>query len=367
MPTQVAGALIDPPGWEDPLFKPGLVAGLQIRLRDGWMLLARRAPPLPVHTLVLRVTAQGWLHSAPGKAPEPALRIDFADTGVLLALLRPRDSGRGNRSQRLLLLIEEDLALVEQIVVAAKPAPVLDRLIEQRIRHLSPFEPEETVSIVSRRARDATTQHIDLAVVDRQSLDDTLEQVQEAGAVLAGIGLCRGNQTLFVSPIAETAQENGLLARWSALSVNLRTALLCTGLVVATYMTVLTLNNSRAEELRGDASAAAERIAKRTRQAEQSLAMTAQHKASANLILGLESLSAQLPDGAWLEIYRLEDKQISMTFYAPSANETRALVETLPGLSGVAIDGSITRDSAAKLERFVITAKLVPTKPAGSP
>jgi Fimbrial assembly protein (PilN) len=346
MPLPFSGVTAEPFGTIDdasPRAERGLASvleGFTARLKDGWQLLRPARQAIPEHDLILCVALHGWELLAKTKDNTLSAaenRQAFVTRDALIEALKQPHGHRG-RALRLLVLVPEDAVLEERLTLPALPEADLNRQFSAAIDRLSPFPAESTVSIIARDGAFKDCFRFMLAVFDRQLIDALLEIPQETGVIFAGLGVAGEMQIRFASPFP-AARGQSLLQRWSVLP----------GL--------LSFNTTRADALRSGASEASERLAKRTQRAELEQAAAAQKTSSRMLIKALEQLSAELPDTAWLEMFRVEEGMVSLTFYASSANETRSLVQSLPGFSNVAIDGTITRDADVKIERFVISGR----------
>lgn len=70
------------------------------------------------------------------------------------------------------------------------------------------------------------------------------------------------------------------------------------------------------------------------------------------------TLAAALPDGVWLEQIIIDEQDITLIGFAPSAAEITRILATLPALTDIEFGSPVTRDNTQNLERFRINAQL---------
>ncbi len=70
------------------------------------------------------------------------------------------------------------------------------------------------------------------------------------------------------------------------------------------------------------------------------------------------TIAATLPDGVWLEQLIIDDRDLTLIGYAPSAAEVTRLLASLPSVTDIEFGSPVTRDNTQNLERFRINAQL---------
>ncbi|MEM6888120.1 MAG: PilN domain-containing protein [Pseudomonadota bacterium] len=71
-------------------------------------------------------------------------------------------------------------------------------------------------------------------------------------------------------------------------------------------------------------------------------------------------LTEALPDGYWLDQLVVDEDEMTITGYGPSAAEVTRILSQLPHLSKIEFASPVTRDNSQSLERFRISAVLTP-------
>ncbi len=369
MPPPIADAL---PGFSggvrEPISLKTLTEGFISRLMDGLALLAPRTRQ-PKHDITIGVSADGYrLADRTSAVDSPAVPIAPGDMDGLALALAQRASGAASSKQRILIMIQDDLALCEHFQLQAMPRSSLDAVIGQRIEQQSPFPQDQTLGFSRTERHGADHIAVDLAIVEYDVLGPVLDAVRFGDSEVIGLGLFNESGLRFFGrPTWLATPPIGMRARWRALPDAARKLLLGGILVLCAYAASLSLTTHQADALRLDASAASSALAAATNRAEQGRAVEKARQESNRLVAVFEELSAQLPDGTWVEMFRLRDGALSIRFYAASASETRDLVSRLPGVASASIDGAIARDAQSKIERFTVIAKFADAGPEVTP
>jgi hypothetical protein len=354
MKPQIATSSFGGPGIAGPYGVKRLIAGFSSRFVHGMQLVLKRKPALPEHAAAVWCFPDGFAVTSGNHATLPTDRASLDGSGLQSALKTAVPRGR-----RVMLFIHEALVLTETIRAPLMPKADLEALGAHHARYQSPFPADETAFFEQTSITGSDAVELAIAMFSRECLDPALIALADAGLVPVGIATFGGSGLRVGSaPDWLVGRPTGLVQRWQQLAPVSRSWLLAAALVLLAYFGVLHLKHLQLDSLQSEAGAASEALVNATRVAEQRGVLAGLRQNSTILINTLETLSADLPDTAFVEALRLENGKVTLTAYAPAANDVLSLVSKLEGVQDSAIDGAITRDSEAKIERFALTARI---------
>lgn len=90
--------------------------------------------------------------------------------------------------------------------------------------------------------------------------------------------------------------------------------------------------------------------------------LAARRRANPSMVETLDALTRLLPDDTWLQQLRIDKDEVRLTGFSAAASSLIGVIEQSERFSGAAFRASVRPDARTKLERFVISAKIVTEK-----
>lgn len=309
----------------------------------------------------------------PKKAPPPelylgdrsyTLRLDedvfgFTDKAELIARLQELPE------REIDLVFAGRTALDLSFQIPNGPFNDLQAMIETELEFRSPIQREQCVWFWSAQETKKGDWLVEGAIVLKSSVDWVLEGIKNTGK---SINLARrhredgslrvGVEPDWIKKPSILAKASGPLARLGKIPPALRMPLAAFAVFsvsaialfiaqAANYSTVSDRAAQASAELRELAAAQAITQGLRDRRAFGDARVA---------VIG--TLAATLPDGVWLEQLIIQDSDLTLIGFAPSAAEVTRLLSTLDSVTDIEFGSPVTRDNTQNLERFRINATL---------
>ncbi|MEM8537907.1 MAG: PilN domain-containing protein [Pseudomonadota bacterium] len=309
----------------------------------------------------------------PKKAPPPELY--FNDDGYKLRL-DDDVTGFGDHVElmnRLRELPEKDIDLVFagrtaldlRFVIPNGPFNDLQAMIETELEFRSPIQKDQSVWFWTAQETENGDWQVEGAIVLKTAIDWVLEALRDTGKT---INLARrhdpdGKLRLAVTPdwLAQPSRllaATGPLGRLRHIPPAFRMPLAAFAVFFISAVSLFFAQSVRHNAVSDQATVAQQEL----RQFAASTAVVRgledrRNMGNARIIL-LGDLAANLPDGVWLEQIILEDTELTLIGFAPSAAEVTRLLAEMPALQDIGFGSPVTRDNTQNLERFRINATL---------
>jgi general secretion pathway protein L len=307
------------------------------------------------HGVVIEAGERYWLLRRGGR---PIGQIDMQAEGAadLPRLLTPVMRGRS-----VLVEIPADRALAKTIALPRGAKGQLDRILGFEIARHFPF-PAERVYFQHRLMkgeRDGTVT-VEIVAVPREVVDGICAVLAVSGLRPAAIavGAAAGSTPLFL-PATAFAAARPPIARPTRL-LGLAAALAVLAALVSwpiAQQRALDGLDREIAALKPGAEAALRAGEGERRAGERNAAMLSLRAARPPLVAVLDTLSRDLPDGAWLLSLSVAAREIVLDGLAPSAAAVALALEKAGNVSGIVFRAPIARE-AAGLEHFQLGATL---------
>ncbi len=250
--------------------------------------------------------------------------------------------------------------LVQRLSLPGSARRHLDNIIENKIRALTPFEPEDVYFGYSSTAAGSGALAVTLAAAPKDTCAQAVATATKKGFKVTAVAIA-GATEINIAPTAlcDNRYKNQSLQR--LLKIN-------AVLLASAFLVVFGGGAARliwAEALARDAgSRATEALEARTE------ALALQKKAEPiyalqrkNLALGavLNGLAANVSDDAWFDRVTIDAEKVDLQGYATAASDVLATVDAMPAIEEAAFRASVTRDTTSGQERFQIRARLKAT------
>lgn len=309
----------------------------------------------------------------PKKAPPPelylgdkscTLRLDEDVTGVanqvdLIQLLQELPE------RELDLVFAGRTALDLSFQIPNGPFNDLQAMIETELEFRSPIQRDQSVWFWSAQETENGDWLVEGAIVLKTSVDWILEAVKSTGKT---INLARrhredGTLRLGVEPdwlkkTSMLSKASGPLGRLAKIPPPLRLPLAAFAIFMISVIALYVAQSIRYNAVEAEAQQSSETL----RQLAAAQAITSslgdRRAMGEARVAAIGTLAATLPDGVWLEQLIIDNDDITLIGFAPSAAEVTRLLATLPALSEIEFGSPVTRDNTQNLERFRINAKL---------
>lgn len=305
--------------------------------------------------VVIEAGERYWLLRQGGRAVG---QIDMQAEGAaeLPRLLIPAPRGRS-----VVVEIPADRTLARTIALPPGAKGQLDRILGFEIARHFPF-PAERVYFQHRLVqgeRDGTVT-VEIVAVPREVVDSIRAALAAAGLRPAGIavGTATGAEPLFLPAAAfvvarpAAARSTRLLGAAAALAA--LAALVSWPLAQQRAMDGL---DRETATLKPGAEAALRAGEGERRAGERNAAMLSLRAIRPPLVAAVDTLSRDLPDGAWLLSLSVSGREVVLDGLAPSAAAVALALEKAGNVSGIVFRAPIARE-AAGLEHFQLGATL---------
>ncbi len=306
--------------------------------------------------------------SIPGGDVVAAARRDMAAAVDMLARLVHGDAGLRIRADaidktaidgptRACVLLPAHVALVQRFTIPRAGAKHLAGIVQNKIRQLTPFEPED-VYVGWRRAPGRGDElPIDLVVAPAKSCENVLSAARARDLFVDRLE-AEGAPGVDILPASERQKAPAERRARRLMRVNL-VLLAILGLITfgggAARYGLASLKASSAEARAGEV-VSARREAQRIAAGAADLQAIA---AGAPDIAGLlNALAGALNDDAYLERVRVDRQNVLLQGYADNAADVLFAVDKSPQFSRATFKSAIARDKGTGKERFQISAEL---------
>lgn len=309
----------------------------------------------------------------PKKAPPPelflgdssfALRLDedvlrFADRGELIARLEQLPE------REIDLVFAGRTALDMSFQIPNGPFSDLQAMIESELAFRSPIQRDQCLWFWTAQETVNGDWSVEGAIVLKTSIDWVLDAMRTTGK---SINLARrhnadGSLRLGVEPDwlkkhSRLVSADSRLGRLAKTPKALRLPLVAFSLFLVSVVALFVVQSVRLADVEDQAAVAQSKLS------EVAAAQALANELNSIRVMGearvavIGALAATLPDGVWLEQLLVEDEDLTIIGYAPSAAEVTRLLAALPTVAEISFGSPVTRDNTQNLERFRINAKL---------
>lgn len=309
----------------------------------------------------------------PKKAPPPELYLGDKSCSLRLDEDVTRIANQADLIQILQELPEREIDLVFagrtaldlSFQIPNGPFNDLQAMIETELEFRSPIQRNQSVWFWSAQETKNGDWLVEGAIVLKTSVDWILEAIKTTGKT---INLARrhredGTLRLAVEPDwmkkqSMLAKASGPFARLGNIPPQLRLPLAAFAIFMISVIALYVVQSVRYSAV----AAEAEQANAELRQLAAAQAITSsldERRAMGEArVATIGTLAANLPDGVWLEQLIIDDTDLTLIGFAPSAAEVTRLLATLPAVTDIEFGSPVTRDNTQNLERFRINAKL---------
>lgn len=244
------------------------------------------------------------------------------------------------------------------------PIPELRKMIEEEIRFRSPFQAGEFLTAWSATETDTGDWHIRGFVALKSVVAPLVDELRSVGLSLVEFRRENGEKSFSAAPAwlsgtdaATAGASKGRKPRVALPRVVVILGIAATVFILSSIANVVAKNRSlttlEAEATQARATIAAEAQARSSR-----VAFDEMRTRSYRMIWLVGALTEALPDGTWLDQVTVEENELIVTGFGPSAAEVSRLLGATPSLADVRFASPITRDNTQNLERFRIAATI---------
>ena len=309
----------------------------------------------------------------PKKAPPPelylgdkscTLRLDeditsINDQAELIQLLQELPEGEVD------LVFAGRTALDLSFQIPNGPFNDLQAMIETELEFRSPIQRNQSVWFWAAQETENGDWLVEGAIVLKTSVDWILEAIKSTGKT---INLARrhredGSLRLGVEPdwlkkTSMLSKATGPFARLAKIPPALRLPIAAFAIFLISTVALYVAQSVRYNAVAAQAQQSSDTLRQlAAAQAITSSLIDRRSMGEARVAL-IGKLAATLPDGVWLEQLIIEDSDITIIGFAPSAAEVTRLLATLSAVNEIEFGSPVTRDNTQNLERFRINAKL---------
>lgn len=309
----------------------------------------------------------------PTKAPPPeivvkesgfAIRIDedtadFSDPTALPEQLMELPE------RRLDLVFQGRSALDLSFVIPNAPFTDLEAMIDTELAYRSPFQRDQCVWFWRAKETESMDWQVDAAIVLKTSVDWVLDALKDKGK---SINLARreaadGTTRLAVypswlKPLRHTSGPRSIGQSIRQIPPSLRLPVSALAILLVSAIALTVVQSARQSDIAAQATAANAEISQRAAAEAKTRALRDRRDIGDARIALVGSLAGLLPDDVWLEQIAIDDDQLTITGYGPSAADVTRLLATLTALSDIRFGSPVTRDNTQNIERFRIDATL---------
>lgn len=320
-----------------------------------------RAPELPILDLtereaVLSVpSASGWRVAARSVLdPHGGLPESFA------AALRRSAHPDG----RVRLRLGQGLAFVRHLDLPQSAGRRLGEILVHEIDRRTPFAAGDVRFGWSARPAASGGQRLDVALVvaKRAVVDRAVSMAEAAGTVVGSVGIVDDDGTVDLLRTGSTRtahrrrRARAVLAAVAAASV---AAAVATGVLqarreaaaIAQALDAAKAESAEADRLAAEAAALRERVERLSEPAERPRAVEV-----------LAAVTDLLPDDTWLDGFTMDGGGIVLVGFSADAARLPGLIEASGRFSNVRFRAPLTRIAEGDIDRFEISAELIPTE-----
>lgn len=309
----------------------------------------------------------------PRKAPPPelylgdksySLRLDedvmaFADQTELIQRLQELPE------REIDLVFAGRTALDLSFQIPNGPFNDLQAMIETELEFRSPIQRDQCVWFWSAQETKNGDWLVEGAIVLKSNIDWVLEALKSTGKSINLARRHRSDGTLRVGVEPDWIKKSSILSKASGPFARLAHIPPALRMPTAAFVlfTLSVFGLYAAQSIHYSAVAAeADRASAELRQLATAQAITQslsdRHAIGEARIAVIGKLAAALPDGVWLEQMIVEDDELTLIGFAPSAAEVTRLLSAMPAITDIEFGSPVTRDNTQNLERFRINAKL---------
>lgn len=264
------------------------------------------------------------------------------------------------RGKPVRLVLQGDTGLDLSFRVPNGPLPELKKMIEEEIRYRSPFPSSEVVSAWSASETPTGEWVVRACVILRSVVGPLLAQLQALGLPCVEVERQYDGGAFRARPdwLRTGDQKSGGRVSLSRIP---RSALILglagVAFVVSTGFQFMA-QRSQVQQLEVEAAEARAVIAAAAAERATNATFEALRANSYRALWIVGALTQALPDGVWLDQISLEDGELIIAGYGPSAADVTRLLDGLEAVAEVRFASPVTRDNSQGIERFRIAATI---------
>ncbi|HEY5337642.1 MAG TPA: PilN domain-containing protein [Rhizomicrobium sp.] len=267
------------------------------------------------------------------------------------------------------LILPADSFLHPRLTMPRARRGALASALRYEIERLSPIDPSNVYYdfVADDAASDTSTIEMELRIVRKALVDDSVALCRTAGLAVCGIYADGDSRPLGWRsfPIDRSALARTLARRFGLAALGVLALLLLMAVLVGAYIR----GTSQMDALT-DAVADAGLQAARVERLQQTIDMTTAdltlpgRQKQAPLFVGvLAELTQILPDGTWLTELTMDGPKIRIQGASPAASDLIGLIDRSPRFANTQFEAPLVRDTAAKVDRFDLSFGVRGAKP----
>ncbi len=244
------------------------------------------------------------------------------------------------------------------------PIPELRKMIEEEIRFRSPFQTGEYVTAWSANETEAGDWQIRGFVALKSVAEPLLEELRGVGLTLVEFRRENGDKSFSATPdwLAAGPKAQKKKNKITSATTGAPRVLVILGIAAVAFLASsiahVIVQNGKLSTLEAEANQARATIAAEAQARSSRAAFDGLRTRSYRMIWLVGALTEALPDGTWLDQITVEENELTITGFGPSAAEVTRLLGSTPSLTEVRFASPITRDNTQNLERFRIAATI---------
>ncbi len=329
-------------------------------------------------TKVLNLVSAGltMLHEpvkVPKKAPPPELYLGDSSNALRLDDDISAFTDQTELTVRLKQLPEKEIDLVfagrtaldMSFQIPNGPFNDLEAMIETELDFRSPFQREQCRWFWTAQESPNGDWLVEGAIVLKTSIDWVLDAMKATGKTINMARRHREDGALRVSvepdwlkTPSRLAKATGVFGRLDRIPPQLRMPIAAFVLFAISSVALFVAQSARLNDVSDKAAQARAELGQLA--AEQAVIRNLQERRTfgAARLAVIGTLASTLPDGVWLDQVIVDDTELTIIGYAPSAAEVTRLLSGMPALADIEFGSPVTRDNTQNLERFRINATL---------
>lgn len=265
------------------------------------------------------------------------------------------------RSGKVDLVLTDNACIDLTFDVPPGPLAEVSRMIDAEILYRSPFAENAALAIWEAHEAAHGGWTVTAALTLEDAVQDVVEQLAGHGLQISSIIRKTESGTLRTAPPWTTSKANDApspLAIFRSLAPALQAAL--AGATLFALSATLHWGSTVAQDWSlSDEAARAQTELRSTAAATARLRGLDASLAQSTEVLALTgTLSQALPDDVWLDQIIIDDTDVTLVGFAPSAAEVTRILTDLPSLSDIKFASPVIRDNSQSIERFRIAATL---------
>ncbi|MEO1639566.1 MAG: PilN domain-containing protein [Pseudomonadota bacterium] len=256
-------------------------------------------------------------------------------------------------------------ALDLSFVIPNGPFGDLKAMIESELAYRSPIQKEQCVWFWTAQETENGDWQVEGAIVLKTAIDWVLEALKDTGKTINLARRHRGDGSLRVGVTPDwqnqrsrLAQATGVFGRLRNVPPALRFPLAGFAVFAVSIIALFVAQSVRYSAVSDRASVASMDLQRAAASAAVARGLQDRRDQGLARVILMGTLAETLPDDTWIDQIILEENDLTLIGFAPSAAEVTRLLATLPNLSDIEFGAPVTRDNTQNIERFRINAQL---------